>query len=359
MYSPERILIMVEKIGNFLGMTWSELKLWLHNNNVPLVEYFLKILIGMMAYIIVADIVKKFFGKLKSSFGNKDTGHLFVRLFFDLIQSLILIYVIYIIAVQLNIVEADPLATITASAVILILIVLQGKLVKGITKGIHFVVKAFKGDDAVVYSDSTVITKPDFLRATKVGKFTRAFMAYIFKLAGIAIAVLIVYLCYMGIKYTIDAEGRDLTPFTGYSEPKLEKELGTTFKDNDALAIDIPIHPEGSVSVRTDGRVNLVYVDGKRVAINTSSRKYGLYNIMINEPEIEAVKHTSFLYDGTGFLLDDFLGGTSKTYYYYSSVRNNGIAMTVNDKSNRIVSLTYISDYGKAMEALAPEDMQH
>jgi hypothetical protein len=100
----------------------------------------------------------------------------------------------------------------------------------------------------------------------------------------------------------------------------------------------------------------VVYLNGKQIGVNTDSRKYRFYGIGINDPEQTAMKKTTYVYDDSMVVLTDMLGGKSKTYFYYNKKNKDCLALTISDSTNRVVNMTYYTDYKKSTATLSAID---
>ena len=85
-------------------------------------------------------------------------------------------------------------------------------------------------------------------------------------------------------------------------------------------------------------------MDGEQIGVNTSGREYQFYGVSVNQPEIDAVHHMT--YQSTGFGEEvQKMPGASRVHYYYNIRNNDCLVLTVNSHSNRVVSVTYYTDY--------------
>ena len=170
----------------------------------------------------------------------------------------------------------------------------------------------------------------------------------------IAVGVIII----KGISYVVGSSGKDISDKLTLSEEELANELKLTFEDNNDRVKWIPQYSKGKTTVRsaTNSELHIVYIDGKQVGVNTDGRKYKFFGIAVNDPEIDVEKKITYDYDNTFVLLNDLMGGKSTTYFYYNKKKNDCLVLTVSDSTNRVVGMTYFTNYSKMSENLSGLD---
>ena len=160
--------------------------------------------------------------------------------------------------------------------------------------------------------------------------------------SGAIMLVAVVIGIFNGISYLLHSGGTDITTWLSSPERVLEDQLKTYFLLDQSLTSTIKAENgvEAKLTVESDGELNIIYLNGKQVGINTSGRKYQFYNVAINQPEINAVRDTHYVYDDYWESVGNLEQAVSRTHYYYNNKNNDCLAMTVNLYSNRIVNLT-------------------
>ena len=334
------------KLKNFLILIWKNFVHWVRTNNGSTRDFVFKVIIAVFVYIIISDVIKKLFIKLEKIISKGERPGKVSHFFLGLLKHLILIGVVYELGIRLSSVEVNPLVTITASSCIVIILVIQGALVKLVSNAMQSLMRLFKNDDAYNI-DSTVLHLPKLSNAGSLGVILEFFLKIVRKVIGLGIAVVIVYIIYQGIFYLTDSGGFEVARMLNMSEKEIAKELDTSFHEDDSLAKAVTEFPDEGTKVFTDGNLNIIYENNVRVGINTSSRKYKFYGIGINQPNIQNTKRMAYNYDGIVQRTEDVAGGKSNTYYYYNRGKNDCLAITINNSSNRVVNMTYYNDFSR------------
>ena len=71
---------------------------------------------------------------------------------------------------------------------------------------------------------------------------------------------------------------------------------------------------------------------------------------------VQEIKETTYEFEGYTQALVGISGKSTKTYYYYNTMQNDCLAISVNNVTNRISDLTYFSDYSKIKNLLNTPD---
>ena len=176
------------------------------------------------------------------------------------------------------------------------------------------------------------------------------------KIVGaVVIIAVIAFLCY-GIFYLIGSGGEDISSKLTMTEDELAEDMELTFEDNPSKVKSVQHYSNGTISVRSAGELNVIYIDGKQYGINTSSRRYKFFNVAINQPEKTAIRDMTFQYDDCYSIINDMMGGNSDSYYYYNKSTKEALVLVVSKRTNRIVDMTYYTDYKKISEKLSGLD---
>lgn len=175
----------------------------------------------------------------------------------------------------------------------------------------------------------------------------------VLRVVAILFVALLVFAFYKMAIYFTASGGKDITSSLTKSEDEISKELGITFEDNAERVRAIPQYSSGTVTVKSGNELHIVYINGKQVGVNTDSRKYRFFNVGINDPEQTALRDMTYQYDDSMIVMNDLLGGNSSTYFYYNKKNKDCLVLTVSDKTNRIVSMTYYTNFKKATETLS------
>lgn len=178
----------------------------------------------------------------------------------------------------------------------------------------------------------------------------------IFRIIGLIFLVIIGFTAYKLTVYLTGDGGEDITADLDKDEEELAAKYDITFKDNDKRVKAIPNYSTGKMTVRSGKDLHLIYINGKRVGINTDSRDYRFFDVGINQPAREAMNNMSYEYEMSMIIGNDLMGGSSDSYYYYNTKKNDCFVLTVNGNSNRIVNMTYFTDFKKMTERLVIDD---
>ena len=202
-------------------------------------------------------------------------------------------------------------------------------------------------DDPGDINDLPPYTAPIRPEATKVARSSAETRSIIYKVVGVIIVLAVIFALYKGINYMTGSSGKDISDELTKTEEEISKDLKITFADDNGSVGKVPQYSRGKVTVRSGKELSVVYINGKQVGLNTDSRKYRFFGVGINDPKQSVTKKMTYMYDDTMVILNDLLGGKSTTYFYYNKKNNDCFAVTVNDGSNRVVLLTYFTDYKK------------
>ena len=147
-------------------------------------------------------------------------------------------------------------------------------------------------------------------------------------------------------------EGEDITNLLTRDANTIAAELGVTFTDNTEWVSQIHQYSKGTVTVKAADGIGIVYIDGKQAGVHIRSKAYTIFDIQIGDGERHVYNNTSYPYDNFLSILNDMAAGKTTTYFYYNQERNDCVALTINDTTNRIVGMTYFYDFNKIMETI-------
>lgn len=169
------------------------------------------------------------------------------------------------------------------------------------------------------------------------------------------IALMIGVVLFFGGKYImsiLSPEGMDITSILNKDADTIASVLGVTFQDNTEWVSQIHQYSTGTTTVKAADDIGIIYIDGKQAGVHIRDEKYTIYGIQIGQGEQNAYDNMTYPYDDFLSILNDMAEGKTTTYYYYSNERNDCVALTVNDTTNRIVGITYFYDFNKIMETI-------
>ncbi len=338
-------------LKKIIGMTKDEFIDWLHESQGSLGNYLLKIGLAVLIYFIISDSLTSIIRKIlhededpRYRRVNKSSRALVVILY--IFKYVVLIIVLYDIIHQLNIVETSPSVTLLVSTGVVLLLLLTGAMARGIKKLAHYLNRIARGED-IEYTDIQDIKKrrlPGLSKYSETRRTTFRILSFLYKLVGIAIGVALALVACRGISYVLETKGTDISHLLALPEYQISREFQTEFNWDKDLPDQLPISLGEHVNAKTNGDINLIYVDGTYVAINTSSRDYRFYEVGINQSIRSSLSQTTFRYENSSKLTQTTRGKYSDSYIYCNWENNNCLVLTVNNTSNRVASLTYIRD---------------
>ncbi len=338
-------------LKSFIVLIWTELITWIKGNFSSIAEFVVRVFIGMFIYVIIDDLLTRAITAIEEKLKERGSDNKIIHALLNLLKLFVMINVIFTMSKQLYLLKMDSLFMFLASSGIAILLVIHGVLTKLITDAFTAIMRALNDDDTIIYS-STVVKKPRF--SHKTTKTIRRIVSFIHRFLGGALAIALVFLIYQGVIYTTSSGGTEISLFLDLPERNLEEKLDTRFFADNEMNYKIPVVQGEKITVRSDGDLNLIYMGEQLIGFNTTSRKYKIYNVAINQSEASALKKFTYLHDGSTEDIQDLNLGYSMSHIYYDTENNTCLIMTVNDTSNRVVSLSYFNDY-KAIEEMIAE----
>lgn len=150
----------------------------------------------------------------------------------------------------------------------------------------------------------------------------------------------------------INAPCTDVTGMVDMETEKLESTLGITMVRDSNMYQKINHYSKGNVSTDSDTGIGVVYVDGKQVGLHIDSRKYSMYGLHIGDTDMSVDRKTTYKYEDAFEVYDDMVNGTSTATFYYNNKNNDCLVVICNDRSSRVVALTYFKDMKKMTEQL-------
>ena len=289
--------------------------LWLHMDTVTLFDYSVKILISLVIFLAFNALQNKLIKVLKRHLEKRDVNERFSNILINIVKYTLLIFYIVSTSLQLMITGGDNIVALAIYIYLCVIIAVPFKRIQA----------SFSGKS------------PGMDKLMSLVSWT----------SGAIMLVAVVIGIFNGISYLLHSGGTDITTWLSSPERVLEDQLKTYFLLDQSLTSTIKAENgvEAKLTVESDGELNIIYLNGKQVGINTSGRKYQFYNVAINQPEINAVRDTHYVYDDYWESVGNLEQAVSRTHYYYNNKNNDCLAMTVNLYSNRIVNLTYYSNY--------------
>lgn len=151
----------------------------------------------------------------------------------------------------------------------------------------------------------------------------------------------------------INAPCTDVTDMVDMDTEKLERTLGITMVRDSNMYKKINHYSRGKVSTDSDTGIGVVYIDGKRIGLHIDSKRYSMYGLHIGDTQMSVDRKTTYEFDSMFDVYDDIVNGTSTATFYYNKKNNDCLVVICNDKSNRVVALTYFNNLNKVTEQLS------
>lgn len=173
------------------------------------------------------------------------------------------------------------------------------------------------------------------------------------KLIKIGIALLVVAIIILIFKLVLFPAPKDLTADRGLDEKQLAAKYGITFERNEDMDKYMPQWTDKRTITVNEGKdLCTIYIDGQYKGFHFDSRKYTFGGLKIGDPEIKMFELVTFPYDEDYQVINDMMGGDSEADYLVNYATNECLVLTVSDKSNRIVAITYYNDAATVLETL-------
>ena len=287
--------------------------LWLHGKTVTIYDYGIKLLVALIAFISFNAVQNSFFTLLKRHLDQKNVREGFTNLVLNLVRYTLLSFFVVAASLQMIITDGDSIIALAIYAYLCIMIAVPTRKIRN-----YLTAKSHSME----------------LMITLAGRFIAMIL-----LVALGFGV------YAGLQYFLHFGGRDISTYLTMDEKSIGAQLNTSFQDSPELSRAISKGSREQEYVRSDGELNLIYIDGKLTGYNTTGREYQMYGVAINQPEISAVNDMVYSYEGTMREVTDLYGGASDSHYYYNTRQNDCLVLTVNQNSNRVVSITYYNDF--------------
>ncbi len=345
----------IKGVRSILTLTYSEFVKWLHDHDGSITSYIAKFVIAFFVYVIISDYLLKIIKKVESNMEEKGNKSNPILIVLHGIRFVLQINLIYIIIRQLNVVEIDPLTTIQLSAAFFLIMIIQGALVKNVTKLVHFIVRKIRGDDYYI-PESKEYHIHGINKDSETGEVAYRLLKILAKLIGIAIAGFLVFTGYHGVKYISRNSGEEISQLLGKSDYVIAKETETEFTERSSVSATMPMYAEGTVKVTSNGALNIVYLNGKQVGVNTRDKKYKFFGVSVGQSELEVSDWITYNYTGYTAALQGMHTRGSDEYIYYNDKNNDCLIVSMNPKTNRVAAVTYYTDYKKISEEIENMD---
>ena len=176
---------------------------------------------------------------------------------------------------------------------------------------------------------------------------------------GIIKWVVILAVVLVGVKLVagiINPKTTDISAYVDMEKDAIETKLDVELNNNPDMVSRITHYSNGTVTVDGNGKIGVVYIDGVRKGIHTDDKRYKMYGVSIGDGEYQIEDNMTYDYESYFNVLNDMVGGNSTAWFYYNSAKNDCMVVIVNDKSARVVAMTYFNDYKLISENLSGID---
>jgi hypothetical protein len=173
------------------------------------------------------------------------------------------------------------------------------------------------------------------------------------KLIKSIITVAIIGIIAILIKVLIFPAPKDLTDSARLSEDEIASKFKITFERDEIMDKYIPKWTNGTVEARSGKGLTVFSIDGKYGGFHIDNKKWSVYGLKIGMKYDEVPAALTFSNSENFMVLNDVIGGNSSADYYYNDATNEGLVVTINDNSGRVVAITYWNDFIKMTENLS------
>ena len=305
----------ISELTNMQANNIKDVILWLHTDTVTLFDYGIKILIALVIFLLFNAAQNGLIKILRRHLEKREVNETFSKVLINIIKYTLLAFLIVSSALQLMITGGDNIIFLAIYIYICVIIAVPFKSIQASLSGKN------KGMDML--------------------------MSLISWTSGAILLIAVVVGLFNGISYLLHSGGTDITMLLREPQATIEERMNTVFLTDRRLTTTLKSKsgPSAKLTVETDGKLNLLFLDGVRVGINTSGRDYQFYNIAINQPEITAVRNMNYEYETEWEDSSGLEQNVSRTHYYCNGLHNDCLALTVNLYSNRVVNMTYYDNY--------------
>ncbi len=201
-------------------------------------------------------------------------------------------------------------------------------------------------------NDLPTYTGPSYIPTEGAGVSNQKVRSIVYKIIGAIFLIAIAVVVVKGVQYLVGSGGKDITNELAMSDSQISADLHLTLEDDPEAAKSLIQYSYGTPTVKSDKGLNIVYIDGIQVGVNTTSRSYTFYGVSINQAEKDALREMTYQYDEYYEVITDDVDPVSNNYIYYNEKANDCMVIAVNKQSARIVNISYYTDYKKITEQM-------
>ncbi len=310
-----------------------DIQRWLHYQSDSLLDYIYKVIIAIIVYLVITGLINSLIQFILTRVNDINftgsAGYVFLK---------ILKYVVKAALIVLSLLQLYIVAFNIIAAVVVIVAVLLTAAYK--LRNVNF--KSLFDETGV--NDLDVSDRNRSRAATIMNSF-------VLRAVGVVLLLLIIFFVSRGVHSVSKNSGEEISQLVYYPEAMIAKELNTSFEDITVEAAQIPGITGGHVKVRTNGDLKLLELDKHRVGVNTDCPDYLFFGVGVGQSSSTANNSMRYAYEGFEQSVVDLANGTANTYYYYNESANDCLAVTISAASNKVVSVTFYTDYDR-MESI-------
>ena len=147
---------MVSIIHNNQILSFDDLSKFINGKGLSILDFLIKIVLAIVLYVIAHKILKYIIGRIQKRLDKHGVDPIASHFVLSLIKYLILVFLVFTIITQLNIVAVTSIAALIASAGVGISLAMQGALSNFAGGVLLLIIKPFKKGDYIVIPNANV-----------------------------------------------------------------------------------------------------------------------------------------------------------------------------------------------------------
>ena len=147
---------MISILENNQIFTFDDLSQFINDKGLSILDFLIKIVLAIILYIIAHKILKMIIARIQRRLDKHDVDPIASHFVLSLIKYLILVFLVFTIITQLNIVAVTSIAALIASAGVGISLAMQGALSNFAGGVLLLMIRPFKKGDYIVIPNANV-----------------------------------------------------------------------------------------------------------------------------------------------------------------------------------------------------------
>lgn len=147
---------MVSIIHNNQILSFDDLSKFINGKGMSILDFLIKIVLAIVLYVIAHKLLKYIIGRIQKRLDKHGVDPIASHFVLSLIKYLILVFLVFTIITQLNIVAVTSIAALIASAGVGISLAMQGALSNFAGGVLLLMIKPFKKGDYIVIPNANV-----------------------------------------------------------------------------------------------------------------------------------------------------------------------------------------------------------